>query len=306
MPENCKTSHLYDISNVFHGIILAIGLVGEVTVLFFIAKGSRRTVVRPLLLTIYVGGGFYLIGHCAMSFVSTVIEGPRQTELWLKWKEAIEETTGTIVLWAVTSLAMARVLAVSKGFTIKESKLVRLAKCIAVVLIIVYTIKELTMIVIRDRCDCEKLVTRVMLYAFRLIPAIVMIIANLYLAYTLYEHVKQRGDVIPRAQLMRNNTVTKVAIGTAMTMVVFCFPITVVYTMILRGKLDEPCVMNLERNTEVDKLYEIVCLIYDVNYIADVVVYGLATMGIRRRFRNIVNRIQHHEAEVEMGRILNQ
>ena len=297
---NCKTTQLYGISNIVHSIILGLGLIGELLVVLSLYQSDKQIVVKPLLYTIYIGGGLYLVGHCTMSWASQAISGEEEVNLWLVGKATVEETTGTIVLWTVTCLAVVRILAIRYNYTVREGYLIRCVKFIVIIIPIVYIVKEVIMIHIEAKCDCKGVVTRIMLYLFRLLPAVMMILTNLYLGYCLYRHVRKGRNFIPKLQQQRNNRVTKLALGTAVTMVVFCFPLTVIYLCILKGTLPEPCVHTLRSGASSDLLYEVACVVYDINYVADVIVYGIASVRLREKIRKVRTFFSKRDGDMEV------
>ena len=301
--ESCKDSNVYRFSDLLHGLIMGIGLLGELVVMASIMNNAARIVVKPLLIAIYVCGGFYLISHCIMNWIGISMEGQDQISIWRMCKALLEETPGTVALWCVTCLAVVRILAIRRRVVVKEKFLWSFVKGTVVVTCTLYTVKEVLLLYVAEKCECGPLVSRIVLYIVRVAPAVVMVGTNTYLGYCLYVHVNERRRIQICTREM-NHRVTKIAIGTAISMTICCLPMAVVHINILRGLMPEPCAVTLASNgTELDVWYEIVCLVYDCNYVSDVIIYGL----IIRRFPKLkdikkkMRQGRNEEEEIELG-----
>ena len=285
---NCQQSEIFKLTDFIHILIFMIGLFTETLLLFFLSRFSHKQMpLKFPFLVLYSCGGLYLFSHCLLTLWIRISSSKQYSMTFLSTKFFLEESFGTAALWSTTLISLIRVYMIHRNkFSIKRGWWYLFLFIISLP-IATYAMKKFFHHQIVEQCDCANLLVRLTVYLFRVIPAITMIMANLVLAFQIRQQYFRRKHlaVVPAANpLIR---VSWLVVATASSLMICATPLTVLYLLILYQVVPQPCAFDPSQSIQtIDGYYEVLCIVYDINYLMDIVIFSCSNNYILSRFHS--------------------
>ena len=183
---NCLHTPYMVISDLLHGMIFLFGMFSEGLLLFFLSRFSTRQMpLKFPFMVLYFCGGLYLASHSVFNLAVRVSSDKQYSVAFLQARAFFEESFGTMALWATTLISVCRVVMIKTNRSSIPTRWWVIFSILVTCPTILYGLKRYFVSQINNWCSCTDLLTRISLYMFRIVPALIMISTNTMLAFQI-------------------------------------------------------------------------------------------------------------------------